>query len=90
MDLREKAYDAWKKLDQMVVSVVGGGVLDDAAIDYLEQFAQSIRNEVLEQVLAGISREQDYREYRMDLGEQDGSAVGACKEIAGYVRALKK
>ena len=42
----------------------------------------------LNSVLKGIERELDYREYRLDLGEQDGSAVGACKEIAGYVRVL--
>lgn len=40
----------------------------------------------LEEVLAGIDREQSYREYRED---QDGSAIGACKEIAGYVRKMR-
>jgi hypothetical protein len=47
---------------------------------------QQAREEALDEVLAGIAREQNYREFRED---QDGSAVGACKEIASYVRALK-
>lgn len=42
----------------------------------------------LEQVLVGISREQSYREFRCSKDEQDGSGIAACKEIAGYVRAM--
>ena len=43
----------------------------------------------ISEVLKGIAREQDYREYRVDKsGDQDGSAIGACKEIASYVRQL--
>lgn len=37
-------------------------------------------------VLKGIEREQSYREFRED---QDGSGIGACKEIAGWVRACR-
>ncbi len=37
--------------------------------------------------LGAIAREQSYREYRQD---QDGSGVGACKEIASYVRLLRR
>jgi hypothetical protein len=43
------------------------------------------REEALNEVLRGIAREQNYREFRED---QDGSAIGACKEIAGWVKAL--
>lgn len=43
----------------------------------------------LNSVLKGIERELDYRVYRADkVLDQDGSAIGACKEIAGYVRVL--
>lgn len=43
----------------------------------------------LDSVLKGIEREQSYRVYRADkVLDQDGSAIGACKEIAGYVRVL--
>lgn len=34
---------------------------------------------------AAVLREQNYREYRQD---QDGSGVGACKEIIGYLNVL--
>lgn len=60
---------------------------------FREQQAKTRRDEIsaaydfaLDEVLACIDREQNYREFRED---QDGSGVGACKEIAGYVRALK-
>lgn len=43
----------------------------------------------LNKVLKGIEREQNYRVYRAEeVCDQDGSAIGACKEIAGYVRVL--
>lgn len=45
----------------------------------LEKYCESVR--------AGIDREQKYREYRTD---QDGSAVGACKEIMSWVQACEK
>jgi hypothetical protein len=34
-----------------------------------------------------VAREQNYREYRQD---QDGSGIGACKEITGYLNVLRK
>lgn len=58
------------------------GLLDDIA-----RALRTTRADALDQVLAGIQREQNYREYRED---QDGSGIGACKEIASYVRALAK
>jgi len=53
--------------------------------DTLRSAHEAGRRDVLNEVLVGIAREQSYREFRED---QDGSGIGACKEIAGYVRAL--
>lgn len=48
---------------------------------------QSTRAAAFEEAIAACEREQRYREYRCDeVGDQDGSGVGACKEIAGYLR----
>ena len=55
----------------------------------LEEFARTIRKEALEEVLKGIAREQRYHEWRDDKGEEMRHPVSACKEIAGYVRAMK-
>lgn len=46
-----------------------------------------VRERALDEVLECVTRERNYREYRND---QDGSGVGACKKIAGYVQVLKR
>lgn len=40
----------------------------------------------IDQIRAGIERELRYREFRKD---QDGSGVGACKEILIYLKAME-
>jgi len=41
---------------------------------------------MIEELRAAILREQNYREFRDD---QDGSAIGACKELLSYLGALE-
>ena len=38
-------------------------------------------------ITKAVERELSYRSYRED---QDGSAIGACKEILGYITVLRK
>lgn len=68
-------------------AILGAQDMSDLG-ERIEALCRAVRAEALEQVLAGIAREQCYREYCLGRGPQDGSAVSACKEIANYVRAM--
>ncbi len=75
-------------LENFVSNSVETEVSNDDKLRLHALFAQALlseRRKMGEEVLACIDREQSYREYRQD---QDGSAVGACKEIRSYVRLL--
>jgi hypothetical protein len=62
---------------------------DDSVMHVDVEVYKSGYLQALDDVLLAVAREQMYREYRSEI-DQDGSAIGACKEIAGYVRALKE
>ncbi|CAM6004918.1 unnamed protein product [Sphagnum balticum] len=88
--LREKAEKLYNELPSELGKYKRHVDVIDQIESALHACASEARRAAIEQVLAGIAREQQYHEFLESRDEPMRHPVLACKEISSYVKALLK